>query len=110
MHKTHEKVEDILTDERFLTWYFSEADNASDSWQTLLEADPHLRSLNNEAKIIMKQLHFEEREVSEKEIGEAYRKLKEKINENNEGKKSLVINMNVKRKRWWLAAASVIIL
>ena len=54
MHKTHEKVEDVLTDERFLTWYFSVVDNESDNWQTMLEADPHLQSLNNEAKIIMK--------------------------------------------------------
>ena len=110
MHKTHEKVEDILTDERFLTWYFSEAGDAVDSWQTMLDSDPQLQSLNNEAKIIMKQLHFEERGVSENEIGEAYRKLKEKISENSQGKKPPVINMNVKRKRWWLAAASVIIL
>lgn len=110
MHKTYEKVEDILTDERFLTWYFSGADNAADSWQKMLETDPHLRSLNNEAKIIMKQLHFEERGVSENEIGEAYRKLKEKISENSQGKKSPVINMNASRKRWWLAAAAVIIL
>jgi len=110
MHKTHEKVEDVLTDERFLTWYFSVADNESDNWQTMLEADPHLQSLTNEAKIIMKQLHFEEKGVSDSEIGEAYRKLKEKISENSQGKKSPVINMDVKRKRWWIAAASIILL
>lgn len=110
MNKTHEKVEDILTDERFLAWYFSGSENVSNSWQTMLEADPHLLSLNNEAKIIMKQLHFEERGVSDSEIGEAFRKLKEKISENEQGKKSPVINMHVKRKRWWLAAASIIIL
>jgi ferric-dicitrate binding protein FerR (iron transport regulator) len=110
MHKTHEKVEDVLTDERFLTWYFSVPDNESDNWQTMLEADPHLQSLNNEAKIIMKQLHFEERCASENEIAEAYRKLKEKISENSRGKKSPVISMKMKRKRWWLAAASIVIL
>lgn len=110
MHKTHKKVEDILIDERFLAWYFSDSDKPGDRWQTMLEADPHLQTLNNEAKIIMKQLHFEEREVSDSEIGEAYRKLKEKISENDQGKKSTVISMYVRRKRWWLAAASVIIL
>ena len=88
MNKTHEKVEDILTDERFLAWYFSGPDDANNGWQTMLEADPHLQSLNNEAKIIMKQLHFEESGVSDSEIGEAYRKLKEKISENEQGKKA----------------------
>ena len=110
MHKTHEKVEDILTDERFLAWYFSGSDTPGNSWQAMLESDPQLRSLNNEAKIIMKQLHFEEREVSDSEMAEAFRKLKEKISENDQEKKSPVIRMNGTRKRWWLAAASIIIL
>ena len=110
MLKNHENPEDVLTDERFLDWYFKKPGSKANEWQNLLNANQHLHSLNHEAENIMNHLYFMENEISNNEIEDAYRKLKEKIAEKEQVLKPVVINKYIKRNRWWLAAASVIIL
>ena len=110
MSNKFENPEDLITDERFLDWYFDRNSEATADWKAMLATKPQFQSLNNEAEIIMKQLHFNEKDISSEQIGEAFRKLKEKIGECEFQKTSPIINMPAGRKRWWLAAASIIVI
>ena len=110
MNKNFENPEDLIADEEFLVWYFDRTSNEAKNWETKLATSTHLQTLNTEAEIIMKHLHFEEKGIPANQIGDAYRKLKEKIEEGEMEKKSPVVKMPATRNRWWMAAASVIIL
>ena len=110
MYKNFENSEDLITDERFLAWYFERNSPLAADWEAKLRTEPQLKTLNNEAEIIMKQLHFNEKDISGEQISEAFKKLKEKIGEGESQKKSPIINMPSRRNRWWLAAASIIVI
>jgi len=58
MGKSFLRVEDILSDEEFLSWYFRDSAEKTQAWNDWAMANPQYKSLIDEAVNVVSQLHI----------------------------------------------------
>jgi transmembrane sensor len=110
MPKDYTAVEDLLSDESFLTWHFGADTPSGLEWEEWIAADPAHRQLADEAAAFMQSLQIREKGVAAGDITRAESQLLNRIQEMNslEKKRGVVAALRSGRGRW-IAAASVVL-
>ena len=109
MSKNYTGVEDLLCDETFLSWYFKTDVRAMRRWQQWIADNPGSSPRVQQAVDFLSSLTLQEEEFTREQITRSEKVLLEKIRQ--AGKKQPVPVVSIpSRKKWWMAAASVIIL
>jgi ferric-dicitrate binding protein FerR (iron transport regulator) len=106
MTKNFQQVEDVMTDESFLAWYFRESDSGVAAWENWLAANPGQQALVHQAVVLMGQLSQKQATVSDEEVETKLLQLHERIGETA----TPVVRMNTSRKRWWIGVAAAVLL
>jgi len=116
MSKNYAGVEDLLTDESFLAWHFRADARCIRQWEEWIAADPLHRARAAQAVEFLETLRFEEENLTAGQLSLAESRLLQKIRE-AENKSGQPRQKNQPRRipviparRWWLAAASVLLL
>ena len=122
MSKNYAGVEDLLTDESFLAWHFRADTRSIRQWDEWIAADPLHRARAAQAVEFLETLRFEEKNLAAGQLSQAESRLLQKIRnaENKSGQPhqdSQPIENDRPRpvpvipaRRWWIAAASVLLL
>lgn len=104
---THYTIEDLLTDDAFITHQLSPSTQSTSFWEEVFETNPHLLASAETAGGVIRQFQLGLTEYAAVEISpEAKAHLFKRISESNQ----LVISPRTgfKRARVWLAAATVL--
>jgi transmembrane sensor len=111
MSKNYAGVEDLLSDESFLSWYFKVNPHYIQQWEEWMSADPGHRVRAEQAVEFLRSLNFREKELTLEQVSMAESLLLQKIrsaeNRVHTDGKRVVLSTD---RRWWVAAASVILL
>src|SRR5205814_2893069 len=92
-------VENILTDESFLSWFYHPTPEKDQEWNNWLAAHPDQKPLIDEALAILSVLNIKEHHVPSSAVETAWQHLDVSIsNSNNE--KTPIFQINPSR-RWW---------
>lgn len=128
MSKTYAGVEDLLCDESFLSWYFKTDPRAVRQWEQWIAASPDRLARVEQAVKFLQSLQLEEPLLKTEQITQAESQLLEKIRqaENRfvpspglhtasgetgaEGPVETPMAHSMPQRRWWMAAASIIVL
>jgi ferric-dicitrate binding protein FerR (iron transport regulator) len=122
MSKNYAGVEDLLTDESFLAWHFRADTRSIRQWDEWIAADPLHRARAAQAVEFLETLRFDEKNLAAGQLSQAESRLLQKIRnaENKSGQPqqdSQPLENDRPRpvpvipvRRWWIAAASVLIL
>lgn len=100
-------VEELLTDEVFLGWYFRKSQQAVSEWQSLMDEDPDLAGLSREASSLLGMMRFQETPLAKAQLEGSEARLMAAIDMNDRGSapvKSMFFY------RWWAAAAILLLL
>ncbi|HET9431289.1 MAG TPA: FecR family protein, partial [Chitinophagaceae bacterium] len=107
MTKHFQRVEDILTDEDFLAWYYREDIEKVKSWEQWMKEHPGQQPLVNEAIVFMNEFKMDEAPaINAGGIEQKLQGLHNRLTELD----TPVVKMRITRKRWWISAAAVIVL
>ena len=116
MSKNYAGVEDLLTDESFLAWHFRADARCIRQWEEWIAADPLHRARAAQAVEFLETLRFDEENLTAGQLSLAESRLLQKIRE-AENKSGQPRQKNQPRRlpviparRWWIAAASVLLL
>ena len=107
MSKNYAGVEDLLIDETFLAWYFKTDDRAIRRWQHWIADNPGSSQRVQQAVDFLSTLNLQEESFTQEQITRSEKLLLERIR--HAGKKAAA-PVVPSRSKWWLAAASVIVL
>ena len=102
--KNYNAIEDFMTDESFLNFYFNKNEEDVLDWKDWLEDNPHQKMTINEAFQLLNMLSLK---WSEQQIKDKYLVLKGQIDSENKIQDAPIIHLN--NYRWWAAAAAVLI-
>jgi transmembrane sensor len=105
MSKNYVGVEDLLTDESFLAWYFRTDTRCIRQWEEWIAADPTIRARAGQAVDFLRSLRVDEEKMSEGQVTLAESRLLYKIREAE--------NRSIRRiggYRWWMAAAAALVI
>jgi ferric-dicitrate binding protein FerR (iron transport regulator) len=106
MSNNYSGVEDLLCDESFLLWYFKSDAAAIRQWELWISVHPDNKTRAEQAVEFLQSIRLEDNIVSSGQITQAESQLLEKIRQvENSGKR-----IHLSPRRWWMAAASVILL
>jgi len=110
MSKNYAGVEDLLSDESFLSWYFKIDAHCIAQWEEWMNADPGQRARGEQAVEFLRSLNFGEKELTREQVSMAESLLLQKIraaeNRVHTGRRVLLFPA----RRWWVAAASLVLL
>jgi transmembrane sensor len=107
MRKFFVSVEDILSDEDFLSWYFEDSVEKTKAWNDWAVSNPQLKPLIDEAVNMMSQLHIVETNVSENDTEASLQRLNSSLGTNFKSE-TPVFKINKPRRYWWVAAAVIV--
>ena len=107
MSKNYAGVEDLLSDESFLSWYFKTDIRAMQQWERWLAGHPDSRDRVDQAVAFLRSLQMEEEEIDPGQITLAESRLLETI---QKAEKRVVPLRRIPGRKWWVAAASVLVL
>jgi len=93
MENKLEQVEDLLTNEEFLAWFYKTDANAVKSWEAKIAASPALKALTDAAVAILNALPLKEKAVPQQQAEAAQQRLLSAIS-----KDSKVLRMPVSRR------------
>ncbi len=105
MSKNYAGVEDLLTDESFLAWHFRADTRSVRQWEEWIAADPLHRARAAQAVEFLETIRFDEKSLTAGQLSQAESRLLQKIRE-----ASPLRTLLMPASRWWIAAASVILL
>lgn len=105
MLRDYNEVEDFLSDDSFLNWYFRSDETDTNNWENWMTSNPDKKSLINEAVKFLNELKLNEKEIPFFQIDAAHTRFLNRINEVKQYSRPAVTPSI--RRRWWLAAASV---
>ncbi len=105
MSKNYTEVEDLLTDESFLAWHFQADTLCIQQWEGWIAADPLHRTRAAQAVEFLESLRFEEENLTAGQLSLAERRLLQKIREVSRRHTPVL-----PARRWWVAAASLLLL
>lgn len=106
MTKHFQQLEDVLSDETFLGWYFKTNDEQVKEWENWVAANPDQQPLVQQAVSWMDSLPKQEVTPSSTEIEAKLAQLHLRI----EDADVPVIPMRSSRRRWWIGAAAAVLL
>jgi len=109
MEKFFKSVEDVLTDESFLSWYYHPSPEKENEWNNWLAAHPDQKPLVEQAVAAMSLLSIKEEPVSSPVIESAWQRLDSSIGGSSK-EEAPVFQIDRSRKWWKIAAAAVLIL
>lgn len=107
--KNFQYVEDILTEDGFLGWYFKENQAAIDGWEKWMQSNPSHKGLVQEAIHFLQQMPAETRPLAEQRIEEKLQELRNRI-QAAEAIPTPIIPMMNTRSAWWTIAAAVVLI
>jgi transmembrane sensor len=100
-------MEELLSDESFLAWYFKTDPQAVDNWNNRIASDPSLGKLVNEAVQLLQTIIIKEQRVDVQRIKQAEIKLNQNTGATaGNGTGATVVPLR-SRKKWWAAAAII---
>jgi ferric-dicitrate binding protein FerR (iron transport regulator) len=121
MEKHYAGMEDLLSDETFLSWYFKTDEESTRLWEQWIAEDAGLRSGSESAVAFLRSLTWEELPPDAERSAWAESRLMSRIATEKSGagdpssassplmRKSLGDRPRINRRRYWIAAASVIL-
>lgn len=86
MKKELKKVEDLLTEESILAWYFQSDSASVEHWNNWANESDDNRKLLNDVKKILQSVKFKNEEISELALNKYWQQLLDKIVERENGK------------------------
>ena len=92
-------IEEIIADERFLAWYYKTDDIRAKEWTHGLLMNQHHVPLVEQSIVWLKEQEMQEKNVPVAQIETAYQNLQAALDA------APVIEMQPKKKRWWIGAA-----
>jgi transmembrane sensor len=110
MQKSFENVEEVISDEMFLSWFYKENDEKAKAWEKWLADNAGYQTIVNEAIELLTALNLQEKAISPLQIEVAYDKLNQKVGELERESDVPVVTMQSSRKRWWLGAAAAVLI
>jgi ferric-dicitrate binding protein FerR (iron transport regulator) len=105
-------VEELLTDESFLAWYFKTDTEAVEKWNNRIAHDTALRKLTEEAAGLLKTIKIKEQSVDAHRLKNAEQKLMEATAPAGHSRAEAKIISMQSRKinfKWWAAAAIILL-
>lgn len=110
MSKNYLGVEDLLTDETFLAWYFRADTRSIQHWDEWIAADPLHRARAEQAVDFLGTLRFDEKELTAGQLSLAESQLLQKVREaENRSSRPRLLPVIPARRRW-IVAASLLLL
>ncbi|MEP7257902.1 MAG: FecR domain-containing protein [Flavitalea sp.] len=106
MDKRPQNIEETVSNDQFLSWYFDTDTEKAGLWARRMDSDPILKKLSVEAAAFIASVRLPEKTVDAAAINRAKLKMLDKINRSSEA--SVI---PIKRKRnnsMWIAAAAVV--
>jgi ferric-dicitrate binding protein FerR (iron transport regulator) len=108
MDVSNNTVEELLSDERFLAWYFKTDPQAVDQWNSRMANDPVQKKLVEEAVQLLQTIIIKEQPVDEERVQRAEQKLLKSTAVSDEDQASArVVPMRFRQIKWWAAAAII---
>jgi transmembrane sensor len=105
MLKNYAGVEDLLCDDRFLSWYFKTDVRAMQEWERWMADNPGSGARVQQAVEFLQSLQLAEAEPDSGHITRAEKLLLEKIQRAGKKAQAPVV---VFRGKWWMAAAGIL--
>jgi ferric-dicitrate binding protein FerR (iron transport regulator) len=103
-------VEDLISDESFLAWYFKTDEQAVENWNHRIANDPIQRKLVEEAVQLLQSITIKEEPVDAQRLKMAQERLaKATILATDPQPATPVISMRSRRIKWWAAAAIIFV-
>lgn len=101
-------IEELLSDESFLAWYFKTDPEAVDKWNSLIANDPIQRKLADEAVHLLQTITIKEQPVGIQQLQKAELRLTDVIRVAAENQPATpVVSMRSRNIKWWAAAAII---
>ena len=98
-------IEELLSEESFLAWYFKTDPQAIENWNSRIAGDPSLKKLVDEAVQLLQTITIKEQRVDAQRLKQAETRLHtETLAANEPGAKVIPLKA---RKKWWAAAAII---
>ena len=108
MLQKYTQAEDLLTDESFLAWQLKASSDEKLQWEKWMHENPDKVALVHEAQSLLGSLILKESSIPEVQIQKAEENLIQAIENPYSIDATPVVS--IRRKRWWMVAASVIVL
>lgn len=103
-------IEELLSDESFLSWYFKTDPQAELAWNNRIAHDPVQKKLVDEAVQLLQNVIVKEQPVDEQRKKLAETRLIHSIGSTDEPKPAAkVISMRSRSVKWWAAAAIIFV-
>ncbi|GGA88377.1 FecR family protein [Puia dinghuensis] len=114
MSKNYIGVEDLLSDESFLSWYFQTDARCIRQWEAWMAADPLHRARAEQAVAFLQSLRLDEPEITADQLTQAEMRLLQQIREAENRSYRETEPKEHRRpvlstRRWWMAAAAVLL-
>jgi transmembrane sensor len=101
-------IEDLISDESFLAWYFKTDPQAVDNWNQRIANDPMQRKLVDEAVQLLQRITIKEEPVDAQRLKLAQERLaKATFLAQGPQQATPVVSMRSSRTKWWAAAAII---
>jgi ferric-dicitrate binding protein FerR (iron transport regulator) len=101
-------VEELISDESFLAWYFKTDPQAEAAWDQRIAGDPLQKKLADEAIQLLQSVIVKEQAVDVQRLKQAETRLIHTIGATDGGQPvAKVISMRSRQIKWWAAAAII---
>ncbi len=100
-------VNDILSNQQFLDWYFATTPESIVNWEVTLDKHPEWQPAVKDAVEWLQSIRVEEKSPDRAQVKMAYSKLQHSL-KSNETEGVVVFSKQV--KRWWFASAAAVLL
>jgi transmembrane sensor len=108
MDVTSNTIEELLSDESFLAWYFKTDPLATEKWNNRIAHDPVQRKLVDEAVQLLHTITIKEQPVDVQRLNNAETRLTNAtINTDADQHLAPVVAIRSRKYKWWAAAAII---
>ena len=103
-------IEDLISEDSFLAWYFQTDPQAVEKWNNRIANDPIQRKLVDEAVQLLQHISIKEKPVDAQRLKIAQEKLAKAISVANDSQPATpVVSMRSRHTKWWAAAAIIFV-
>src|SRR5687767_7755815 len=105
MSKNFETVDEVLADDIFLAWYRQQDKENAAEWEKLIDENPVIRKLSDEAVAFLNGVAISESSVSQEKVTISLDRLNTRLD--NSSTPLIPITSKRSTKKWWIAAAAI---